>query len=102
LLHRPKILFLDEPTLGLDPKVGRELRAFIAGLARGGVTVFLTTHYMDEADQLCDRVAILDQGRIVALDTPQNLKAGHGVNQSVTLEDVFVLLTGRQLAGEIG
>jgi ABC-2 type transport system ATP-binding protein len=54
LLHRPKVLFLDEPTRGLDPNVARELRAFIAGLAKGGVTVFLTTHYMDEADQLCE------------------------------------------------
>jgi ABC-2 type transport system ATP-binding protein len=102
LLHRPKVLFLDEPTLGLDPNVARELRAFIAGLARGGVTVFLTTHYMEEADQLCKRVAILDQGQIVALDTPHHLKAGQGVDQSVTLEDVFVRLTGRQLAGEVG
>jgi ABC-2 type transport system ATP-binding protein len=102
LLHRPKVLFLDEPTRGLDPNVARELRAFIAGLAKGGVTVFLTTHYMEEADQLCERVAILDQGRIVALDTPHNLKTGQGVDQTVTLEDVFVRLTGRQLAGEIG
>jgi ABC-2 type transport system ATP-binding protein len=101
LLHRPKVLFLDEPTLGLDPKVARELRGFIAGLAKGGVTVFLTTHYMEEADQLCERVAILDHGHIVALDTPHNLKASQGVDQTVTLEDVFVRLTGRQLAGEI-
>ncbi len=102
LLHRPKVLFLDEPTLGLDPNVAREIRAFIRSLAEQGVTVFLTTHYMEEADQLCDRVAILDHGRIVALDTPLNLKAKYGDNSMITLEDVFVRLTGQQLAQEIG
>lgn len=102
LLHRPQVLFLDEPTLGLDPNVGREIRAFVHNLAEQGMTVFLTTHYMGEADQLCDRVAILDHGRIVALDTPLNLKAEYGANQMVTLEDVFVRLTGRQLAQETG
>ena len=101
LLHRPRVLFLDEPTLGLDPNVARELRGFIAGLAKGGVTVFLTTHYMEEADQLCERVAILNQGVVVAVDTPQNLKANQGEDQAVTLEDVFIRLTGQQLAGEI-
>ena len=102
LLHRPKVLFLDEPTLGLDPNVARELRGFIADLAEGGVTVFLTTHYMEEADQLCERVAILDQGRIVALDTPSNLKSCQGDSGAVTLEDVFVQLTGKNLAQEFG
>jgi ABC-2 type transport system ATP-binding protein len=100
LLHGPKVLFLDEPTLGLDPNVAREIRAFISSLAKQGVTVFLTTHYMEEADQLCSRVAILDHGRIVALDTPLKLKAEHGETQVVTLEDVFVRLTGRQLDRE--
>jgi ABC-2 type transport system ATP-binding protein len=98
LLHRPKVLFLDEPTLGLDPNMAREIRVFIRRLAKQGVTVFLTTHYMEEADQLCGRVAILDHGRIAALDTPLNLKAEYGENQMVTLEDVFVRLTGRQFA----
>jgi ABC-2 type transport system ATP-binding protein len=98
LLHRPKILFLDEPTLGLDPNVAREIRAFISSLGKAGITVFLTTHYMEEADQLCDRIAILDRGRIVALDSPQALKAGYGTGLSLSLEDVFVSLTGRQLA----
>ena len=107
LLHRPQVLFMDEPTLGLDPNIAREIRAFIRDLAKGGMTVFLTTHYMEEADQLCDRVAILDHGQIVALDTPQNLKAEYGASQTVpleevTLEDVFVRLTGRTLAQEIG
>jgi ABC-2 type transport system ATP-binding protein len=97
LLHEPEILFLDEPTRGLDPNVAREIRAFVANLAQQGVTVFLTTHYMEEADQLSDRVAILDQGRIVALDTPEQLKAAHGEGERTTLEDVFVRLTGRIL-----
>jgi ABC-2 type transport system ATP-binding protein len=97
LLHEPEILFLDEPTRGLDPNVARDIRAFVASLARQGVTVFLTTHYMEEADQLSDRVAILDQGRIVALDNPEQLKAAHGGGERTTLEDVFVQLTGRYL-----
>ena len=97
LLHEPEILFLDEPTRGLDPNVAREIRAFVANLAQQGVTVFLTTHYMEEADQLSDRVAILHQGRIVALDTPERLKAAHGEGERTTLEDVFVQLTGRTL-----
>ncbi|UCD42180.1 MAG: ABC transporter ATP-binding protein [Chloroflexota bacterium] len=94
LLHRPKVLFLDEPTRGLDPHVARELRGFIAGLADQGVTVFLTTHYMEEADRLCDRVAIIDCGRIVAINSPESLKGNHGQDQTITLEDVFVELTG--------
>ena len=97
LLHQPKVLFLDEPTRGLDPNVARDIRAIVADLARQGVTVFLTTHYMEEADQLCRRVAIMDRGKIVALDTPANLKAAHGNGEKVTLEDVFVSLTGRYL-----
>ena len=78
LLHEPRVLFLDEPTRGLDPTVGREIRRLIAGLAEQGVTVFLTTHYMEEADQLCRRVAFMNQGRIVALDVPQRLKVQYG------------------------
>jgi len=97
LLHEPEVLFLDEPTRGLDPNVAREIRAIVVDLARQGVTVFLTTHYMDEADQLCDRVAIIDRGTIVALDTPQQLKAVYGEDGRTTLEDVFVKLTGRYL-----
>ena len=97
LLHEPKVLFLDEPTRGLDPNVAREVRAIVADLAKEGVTVFLTTHYMEEADQLSDRVAIIDQGHIVALDTPERLKAEHGDGERVTLEDVFIKLTGRYL-----
>jgi len=80
LLHRPQIIFLDEPTRGLDPVVGREIRRLILDLSQQGVTIFLTTHYMEEADQLCCRVAFLSEGRIVALDTPANLKVAHGKN----------------------
>ncbi len=84
LLHRPQIIFLDEPTRGLDPVVGREIRRLIVDLSQQGVTIFLTTHYMEEADQLCGRVAFLSEGRIVALDTPNNLKVAHG-QKSVTV-----------------
>ena len=97
LLHKPKVLFLDEPTRGLDPNVARAIRSIVTDLSDQGMTVFLTTHYMEEADQLSDRVAIIDQGNIVALDTPANLKAEHGETENATLEDVFVKLTGRYL-----
>lgn len=99
LLHRPQVLFLDEPTKGLDPGVSRDIRAIVQGLKSQGVTVFLTTHYMEEADRLCDRVAILHHGRIVALDTPQNLKQNID-EENTTLEDVFLSLTGYNLAGQ--
>jgi ABC-2 type transport system ATP-binding protein len=75
LAHRPSLLFLDEPTTGLDVMSARSLRQVIAGLRDEGVTVFLTTHYLEEAERLCDRIAIIVQGRIVALDTVDGLKA---------------------------
>jgi ABC-2 type transport system ATP-binding protein len=78
LLHRPQILFLDEPTRGLDPTSAKEIRATIGVLSSAGVTIFLTTHYMEEADELCHRVAFIAKGEIVALDTPRNLKLKHG------------------------
>ena len=88
LLHRPQLIFLDEPTRGLDPVVGREIRRLILDLSEQGVTIFLTTHYMEEADQLCNRVAFLSEGRIVALDTPNNLKVAHGEKSlNVTLHN---------------
>ena len=102
LLHEPRVIFLDEPTRGLDPNIARGIRAFIEELAQQGVTVFLTTHYMEEADHLSDRVAIIDQGRIVALDTPARLKAAHGDGEKTTLEDVFVKLTGHNFAQQWG
>ncbi len=88
-------------TRGLDPNVAREIRAFIAGLARQGVTVFLTTHYMEEADQLCDRVAILDAGQIIALDAPGQLKTIYTEGPQTSLEDVFVRLTGKSFQHEM-
>jgi ABC-2 type transport system ATP-binding protein len=78
MLHRPQILFLDEPTRGLDPAAARGLRETVAALGASGATVFLTTHYMEEADRLCARVAFLHAGRIVAQGTPRELKLAHG------------------------
>jgi ABC-2 type transport system ATP-binding protein len=75
LMHHPKILFLDEPTLGLDPQTRRGIWEYIQKLNEDeGLTIILTTHYMEEADYLCDRVAIIDNGKIIALDTPENMK----------------------------
>jgi ABC-2 type transport system ATP-binding protein len=96
LLHKPEIIFLDEPTKGLDPGIARAIRNIVSDLAEDGVTIFLTTHYMEEADQLSNRVAIIDGGVIVALDTPEALKTQHG-GDGTTLEDVFIALTGKDL-----
>jgi len=84
ILHRPEILFLDEPTIGLDPKSAREMRKLIRSLVADGVTIFLTTHYMFEAEELCPRLAVLSKGRIVAQDTVANLR--HLVGGDRTLE----------------
>jgi ABC-2 type transport system ATP-binding protein len=105
LVHNPKVFFMDEPTTGLDPQARRNLWDLIRGIQKKGVTIILTTHYLEEAEMLCDRVAIMDKGTIIALDTPQNLvtqllargfkKARH-VEQA-NLEDVFIDLTGKAL-----
>jgi ABC-2 type transport system ATP-binding protein len=88
LVNQPEVLFLDEPTAGLDPASAKEVRTLIKDLSRSGTTVFLTTHYMEEADELSDRVAFLAHGRIVALDTPQELKLRYGQRTArVLLED---------------
>jgi len=97
LLHKPRVLFLDEPTRGLDPNIAREIRDLIAGLAQEGKTVLLTTHYMEEADRLSNRIAIIDQGDIVAMDTPEKLKEAHGDGAASSLEDIFIHLTGKYL-----
>lgn len=141
LLPSPQVLFLDEPTVGLDPHAARDIRSMVQALGESGVTIFLTTHYMEEASELCRRVAIVDEGRIVALDTPgalrdrlagdtlevTGLSAGGGdpwtvslpkhpdeavaflsdlvrtgrlvsvQSTRVTLEDVFIALTGKRL-----
>jgi len=100
LLHEPEVLFLDEPTRGLDPHIARDIRKIVAGLSKAGMTIFLTTHYMEEADQLSHRVAFLDEGHLVALDTPEYLKAEYGDGAKTTLEDIFIQLTGRDLRVE--
>ncbi|MGD8848992.1 MAG: ABC transporter ATP-binding protein [Anaerolineales bacterium] len=96
VLHEPAVLFLDEPTKGLDPGVAREIRLLIHKLAQNGMTIFLSTHYMEEADRMCDRVGIIDRGRLVCLDSPQNLKSRSGL-ENPTLENVFLQKTGREL-----
>jgi ABC-2 type transport system ATP-binding protein len=105
LVHKPKVFFLDEPTTGLDPQARRNLWELIQTVKKQGMTVILTTHYMEEAEVLCERVAIMDEGTIVALDTPQNLikqliKKGFKKERRVEqadLEDVFIDLTGKEL-----
>ncbi|MCX6773859.1 MAG: ATP-binding cassette domain-containing protein, partial [Candidatus Micrarchaeota archaeon] len=74
LMHTPKILFLDEPTLGLDPQTRRHIWSYIEKLREKGITIIITTHYLEEADYLCDRIAIIDHGQIKVLDAPKNLK----------------------------
>ena len=103
LINQPKIIFLDEPTTGLDPQARRNLWDLIKDIRSKGTTVIITTHYMDEAEQLCDRVAIMDEGKIIALNTPDKLidelvATGFErpkVTKSANLEDVFINLTGK-------
>ena len=97
LMGSPQLLFLDEPTVGIDPQSRNMIFETIEGLRDSGMTVLYTTHYMEEADRLCHRVAIMDGGKIVALDTPYGLKKMIGSPEQVTLEDVFLKLTGRGL-----
>jgi ABC-2 type transport system ATP-binding protein len=98
LLHTPKILFLDEPTLGLDPQSRNQLWTHVKHLNETeGVTVFLTTHYMDEADRVAHRIAVIDHGRIVASGTPQALKQQTGAE---SLEQAFLALTGSTIRDE--
>ena len=105
LVHGPKVFFLDEPTTGLDPQARRHLWDLIEQVREKGISVIMTTHYMDEAEILCDRIAIMDNGKIVAIDTPRNLikqliSRGFKKKQEVqqaSLEDVFIDLTGKAL-----
>lgn len=105
LVHNPKVFFLDEPTTGLDPQARRNLWELIKEVRDRGISVILTTHYMDEAEVLCDRIAVMDHGKIIKLDTPQNLikdllSRGFKKEQKVeqaNLEDVFIDLTGKAL-----
>jgi ABC-2 type transport system ATP-binding protein len=104
LAGRPELLFLDEPTTGLDPQSRRQLWDLVRRIRADGGTILLTTHYMDEAETLCDRVAVVDHGRVIALGSPQELIAALGAPKVVTrhgtLEDVFMTLTGRHLRDE--
>jgi ABC-2 type transport system ATP-binding protein len=133
LMHRPAVVFMDEPTVGLDPQARRMIWGLIEALKSSGITILLTTHYIEEADALCDRVAIMRAGRIIALDKPEVLKDGVGkfaveclgrydvprkflktreaaleagrdmckdvIIRDVTLEDVFISLTGERIEG---
>lgn len=93
LVNNPKIVFMDEPTVGLDPMGANMLRDIIRKLKADGRTVLLTTHYMQEADELCDHIAIIHKGKIVAMDTPENLKKNYGPNgENSTLEQAFLAL----------
>jgi ABC-2 type transport system ATP-binding protein len=109
LVGNPQLLFLDEPTTGLDPQSRRQLWELIEKFQSEGRTIVLTTHYMEEAERLCDRVAIVDHGKIIALGSPRDLVESVDVanlpppeprKTSATLEDVFVSLTGRHLRDE--
>jgi ABC-2 type transport system ATP-binding protein len=97
LMGQPKMLFLDEPTVGIDPQSRNKIFETVNNLRHKGLTVLYTTHYMEEADRLCDRIAIMDDGKIIAMDTSRNLKAQIGDPDKTTLEDVFLKLTGRSL-----
>ena len=105
LVNKPQVLFLDEPTTALDPQARRHMWDLIQRIRASGTTIMLTTHYMEEAEEICDRVAIMDQGKIVQLDTPDALierliETGFKSTRQVklaTLEDVFIDLTGRSL-----
>jgi ABC-2 type transport system ATP-binding protein len=105
LINHPKLIFLDEPSTGLDPQVRRNLWDMIKGIRDTGTTVIITTHYMDEAEYLCDRVAIMEAGRIIALDSPDALiddliAKGFERKKEVktaNLEDVFIALTGHEI-----
>lgn len=108
LINDPKIVFLDEPTTGLDPQARRNLWGLIREIRNNGATVIITTHYMDEAEQLCDRIAIMDEGKIIQLDSPDKMiddLVASGFERpkqvkAASLEDVFIHLTGREMRDE--
>ena len=102
LVNNPKVLFLDEPTTGLDPQAKRNLWNLVRELNVGGMTIVLTTHNMEEAESLCDRIAIMDKGKLIAEDTPQGLideYASEPIQETLkgNLEDVFLALTDYRL-----
>ena len=105
LVNTPRVLFLDEPTTGLDPQARRNLWSLIQDIKKQGITVVMTTHYMEEAELLCDRLAIMDEGEIKVIDTPSNLVKSlldrgfkkKRVVEQANLEDVFIDLTRKEL-----
>jgi len=108
LINKPQVIFLDEPTTGLDPQARRNLWQLIKDIQKTGTTIIITTHYMDEAEILCDRVAIVDHGKVIAIDTPDKLidnlvASGFEKPKEVkqaNLEDVFIQLTGHSIREE--
>src|SRR6187549_1793201 len=108
LINKPKIVFLDEPTTGLDPQARRNLWELVKDIRAKGTTVIITTHYMDEAEQLCDRIAIMDEGKIIALASPDKMiddLVATGFERpkqvkAASLEDVFIHLTGKEMRDE--
>ncbi len=98
LVHDPETAFLDEPTVAMDPQSRRAVWGFIRELKERGKTIILTTHYMEEAEELCDRVGIIDHGKLIALGSPKQLKDKF---EAKNLEDVFIGLTGRKIREEI-
>jgi ABC-2 type transport system ATP-binding protein len=108
LINKPKIIFLDEPTTGLDPQARRNLWDLIKDIRDNGTTVIITTHYMDEAEQLCDRIAIMDEGKIIKMDSPDKMiddLVATGFERpkqvkAANLEDVFIHLTGHEMRAE--
>jgi ABC-2 type transport system ATP-binding protein len=108
LINQPRIIFLDEPTTGLDPQARRNLWELIREIRNAGATVIITTHYMDEAEQLCDRIAIMDEGKIIKMDSPDKMiddLVATGFERpkqvkAANLEDVFIHLTGKEIREE--
>jgi len=108
LINKPKVIFLDEPTTGLDPQARRNLWDLVKKIRSEGTTVIITTHYMDEAEQLCDRIAIMDEGKVIALASPDKMiddLVATGFERpkqvkSANLEDVFIHLTGKEMRDE--
>jgi ABC-2 type transport system ATP-binding protein len=105
LINKPRVVFLDEPTTGLDPQARRNLWELILNIRAKGTTIIITTHYMDEAEYLCDRVAIMDEGKIIAIDAPEKMIddllasgfEGNREKKAANLEDVFIRKTGHRL-----
>jgi ABC-2 type transport system ATP-binding protein len=98
LIHDPQIAFLDEPTVAMDPRSRHAVWDFIKELKKEGKTIILTTHYMEEAEELCDRIGIIDHGKLIALDSPEKLISKNNVKN---LEEVFIKITGRKIREEV-